>query len=127
MEPVYDVYYQNACMGQVQIQKEGLYYCLRCSAQTPGNSMYRLIAHGEEFYHDFGLCIPNEQGIGLLTRIPIKSFPKDAVVFELKDYKAKQENFFVPVNTDKEFPCLDQLENARLEYRNGVIGVCISD
>ena len=42
-------------------------------------------------------------------------------------YKAKKENFFVPVNTGKEFPYLDQLENAHLEYRNGVIGVCISD
>lgn len=127
MEQLYGVYHQDDCVGQVQIQKEGLYYCVSCLAEAPGKSMYRLIARGESFYHDFGLCIPKENGIGILTRVPVKLFTEDAVKFELKDYKEKGNTAFIPVSTEKAFVYLDRLEQAHLEYREGTIGICFRD
>lgn len=127
MKSMYDVWHHNTRVGQVQIQKEGLYYCLNCLTQAPGKSMYRLIAHGESFYYDFGLCIPKEDGIGILTRIPIKIFTENAVKFELKDYKETENTTFVPVHAEKEFPYLERLKDAYLAHRDGAIGVCFRD
>lgn len=127
MEPIYDVYFENVCVGQVQIQKEGLYYRLYCLANAPGESMYRLIAHGGRFSYDFGLCIPKENKIGILTRVPIKVFTENAVRFELKDYKEKQNSVFIPLNAEKSFSHLDRLENAYLEHRDGIPGICFRD
>ena len=127
MENTYDVRYKNKCVGQVLVKKDGLYCCITCSAKVHKVSMYRLWAIGENYSHDFGLCIPREDGIELVTRIPVKHFTQGPVSFELRDGKERENLFFVPVSAEKPFPYLSRLEYARLTYQDGIMGVCFQD
>lgn len=127
LEKLYDVRFEDKCVGQVRVQKEGLYYRLNCLVKAPTSSKYHLMGIWENQQRDFGLCIPDGDNIGMITRIPIKNFAGDAVAFELKDCNTKIVSNFIPLSTQEPFAALDRLEYAYLECRDGILGICFRD
>ena len=127
MDQVYDVTWENAVIGQVQLTKQGLFYHLQCVAKPGKLDKYRLVACAGDQTVDFGLCVPNDGKLSLFTRIPVKRFPQGNVHFLLRCSEPMKSGVFVPILPDEPFDCLDRLENARLAFREGVCGAMLPD
>ena len=127
MKSSYDVTFADAVVGHVVVKKQGLYYCMECTTQIMEASKFRLIARSGEQEYDLGLCIPQDGGLHLWTRVPMKQFSDEPICFELLKKNPTQSGNFVPISANEPFSYLQRLETANLEFRSGTMGVVLQD
>ena len=116
MHQEYGVTYQGNTVGSVTVSREGLYYIFNCRVILPGSDIYKLILCKESEYIELGVLIPVSNRFELQKRLPVKQAGKEDFVFEVS---SKQETF-VPVNGDKPFEYINQLNHARFAVRNHI-------
>ena len=125
MKERYPVTLAGRQVGTVHIQQEGLYYRILCDCRLEGKDMYRLLATCGESMVDMGVLIPGEDGFVLNTRLPKKRIGSGDITFFLRSNQRDTEEKFVPLHQDEPFIYLTQLKNARLENRDGVLGIVL--
>ena len=115
----------GAQIGSVKVTEEGLYYRIQCQCQLPSKAMYKLIVHCGDVYEDLGLLMPNGNAFSLDKKVPRKKFKNAKMSFSAVLKGGKAENRFVKVASDAPFAYISQLTQARLENREGSIGVIL--
>ena len=121
----YSIFSGDEEIGKAQVQRQGLYYHIRCRCRLTGEVRYKLLVSCGENTADLGLCVPQETDFGVDTKIPIKRLGEGSMSFHL--VPKHMRGIFVPVSSDKPFDYICQLENARLAKCNGVVGVILDD
>lgn len=113
-------------VGKVQVEKEGLYYHIRCRCRIAGDIMNRLEVKCEHGKTDLGVLIPMDGGFGLDTRISISRIGQGKMEFQvLPKHDKMQERIFVPISPEEPFRYLSKLKDARLDIRGGEKGISI--
>ena len=114
-------------IGKVSVQRQGLYYSIRCRCMLTGAVRYKLIASGGEGTVDLGLCVPIGDRFGVDTKIPIKRLGEGTLNFRLQPKHKHMQGKFFPVLPEEPFHYIRQLQTAHLARQDGAVGVIISD
>ena len=115
-----DIIYQDKVVGTAKIEQEGLFLIIRCRCTIIPNAPLRIILYSQETVLDLGLCMTEQHGCGLLTRIAATKFPKEPVIFCLEDTHYET---FVPLHLDAALPTVQILKYGRFTVENGVAGI----
>ena len=153
MDEVYEITFAGAPVGTAQIEKQGLYYRFSCRCRLPEEGFFRIHVICADKREDLGICVPMDGMFGMDKRLPAVRLCEDNLEFVLlpKEWKPQlpvveqeqiliteekqefenmgesDEGIFVPVCEDKPFEYLDKLENARMEIRDNLSGVVITE
>ena len=122
---MYSVMWHGKPVGYATVEKEGLYYKLKCFCQPEQKRYYRIKVNDCCTEIDLGICVPSGAGFTLTTRVPVRKLNKDQLKFVLVDHCAINAPQIIPIINDSPFPWLDRLISARFQYRNGKAAVVI--
>jgi hypothetical protein len=120
MKREYDVDLDGVHIGKITLVPAGLYYDIRCWCRPQGG-LIRVVANCGDGQENIGLCVPQDGGMVIHTKIPqkrlqtIKSF---AAITETKDE-------WVPIEEGKPIGCMDRIRFAKFAVRNGRPGLLI--
>ena len=110
----YDVRYEGQTVGRVKLERNGLYWQLRCRCRMFDNEIHRLYGDGEKI----GVLVPEGTELVLETRVAAKRL-KEGCVFSL----GKTERYFIPIHPGEAFGYLGKLRLAKLAFREGEPGI----
>lgn len=127
MEKEYSVFSGKEEVGKVWVQRRGLYYRICCRCALTGTVPYKLIASCGDNTADLGLCVPQREGFGVDTGIPIKRLGEGPLTFRLIPRRKKSEGRFAPISPEEPFHHIAQLQNAVLAKRDGVVGILVPE
>ena len=125
METCYEVCYGNETVGKVQLRKEGLYYRVICRCMVPGKEIYRLFVQQGSRRESLGVLVPEDDGLVLNKRIPVKRFSDGTFAFVVSTGAGSCTGEFVPICPEEPFLYIHRLKTAFLESENGRIGIRI--
>jgi len=117
----YDVTFEESKVGDCQVEKEGLYYCVKCKCRLPLKEILYLWFVGDGQEVSLGICVPDQ---GLTARIPAKTLNAQQGSFVLKKQKDPEKMY----NLDDEeniFLLLKEPPRLRLKKGNGRYGMVI--
>ncbi len=123
----YSVLLNNADVGIVQIERQGLYYSIVCRCAPISQGIYKLIVTNGEDRIDLGILTPKDGFFVVNKRIPIKNLGAGELSFYIVAHSdnVSRSGCFVPVEIDKPFPRLQDIDRARFTCVNGVPGLLI--
>lgn len=127
MEGKYPVLDGNEVIGWVIVSRQGLYYCIQCRCTMIRKEVYKLQAVMEGQVHHVGVLIPVGEKFGLDTKIPVKKMNQKISGFIVVCDNDTLKDLFVPVSSEKAFPDLTYLKEARFQRRGNEIGVVINN
>lgn len=121
---MYDILFSGKSVGNAQLEKEGLYYRIRCGCKPPDDGVYRVIVSDGSNRQDLGICVPEGKIFVVNKRVPCKSLTGEQLTFYLVE-KSYGE-VVVPVADGEPFEYLDQLEDAHLRVADGQAEIIIA-
>lgn len=121
----YEVKIGNETVGHVTMEKQGLYYKIRCSCRLTGAIIYRLAAKIGKQIINIGICAPKGKYFCVERKLPTKLFGEETPVFSLIPKHEPMDKSFVPLRADEPFAYICELQNAYLENRDGDIYIAI--
>ena len=127
MDKSYDVHLGDQIIGAAQVEKQGLYYHFSCSCRLSGEVIYKIIAVCNDKQVNLGVCVPEGNGFGLQTRIPVKYLGEGDVFFRAVPRHTELAEKFIPISPDEPFSYIDKLNKAYLSVRSGQVGVVVQD
>lgn len=110
----YDVTFEGQNVGNVTLEKEGLYYRIRCRCRVQDNEIHRLYVKGEKI----GVLIPENGDLVLDTKVAAKRL-KEGCGFSLDE----TNKTFIPIHPGEAFGHLGKLRLAKLAFREGEPGI----
>lgn len=135
----YPIFWKDDCVGTAEVVRQGLYWELRVCAALPGEAMHRLWLYVGDWKKDLGTLIPISGGFGLVTHLAAKRIPAGDMEFWIDESKPEppeepaepepetppepEKPAFYPVEEDRPFPAVEQLDTARLAERDGEVGI----
>ena len=66
----FDVAMNNITVGQAKVMREGLYYHIVCQCKFSRPDFYKILININDQHIDLGLCVPENSGFVINTRIP---------------------------------------------------------
>ena len=127
MVGLYDILRGGEKIGKAQVSKEGLYYRFRCCCALTGDVIYRLTVSCGGKTENLGILIPDADAFRLDRKLPVSRFGKGDPVICAVPGNPEKCGIFAPVYPDEPFRYIAQLRNARMERRDGQIGVTIPE
>ncbi len=118
-----DLIWKDQVVGTAEAKRQGLYYKISCSFDRTG--YYELIVRAGEKKVNLGLCIPQGEGFGLVTRIPVKKIGGEPDGFFLLERGTGER--FAPVEEGKPFAHIGGLRMARFSEQEGREGVTLPE
>lgn len=112
-------------VGKAIVEKQGLYYKIRCRCVLPDSGIHRVQANGSAGTVDLGICVPMDTDFGLLTRIPVKTLGTQISRFWIISSKDIQPTKIVRIAEGEPFQYIAQLKNACLVHEKRNSQVCI--
>ena len=111
-------------IGQANVERQGLYYHISCHCSLePG--FYRIWMCCSGTNEQLGICVLQENRFGLEKRIPVKRIVDGIPVFTVTSTEENTESEFVKISTEEPFGWLEYIPDAKLQVKNGVVGVMI--
>ena len=125
MVGTYEVRMGDRAVGQVTVEKQGLYYHFSCRCALSGEVMQRLFLRcgGREI--DLGLCVPMGSSFGTEKRLPAKQCGDGTPSFALRPKETEIKGNFIPISPEEPFRYLHRLQNAYLDRRGDRLGIVI--
>ena len=123
MVGTYEVKQGPDSVGQVTVERQGLYYRFSCRCTMTDTKMRRLTVTCNGKQEDLGTLVPMGNGFGLEKRIPVKRLGEGKPEFQMVSKGDGRKETFVPVYPEEPFSYIDQLQTAFLETREGTVGV----
>lgn len=114
-------------VGQAQVRRDGLYYDFYCRCRFSGDVIMKIAVSCGEKTEILGTPVPQGKDFVLHKKLPVKYFGEGEFGFRAVPKKAQLDGFFVPIRPEEPFSYLNRLKNARLQRRDGVIGVVLQD
>lgn len=127
MEGIYEVQDGNTAVGKVQLIRQGLYYRVICRCHLSDDLVRRLYAVHDSGRENLGVLVPEEDGIVLDRKIPVKRLHGNAMRFMLSTGGNKTEGKLVAVCPEEPFQYIDRLQNAFLETENGKVSIRLAE
>lgn len=127
LEYIFGVYLGNQLAGKVQILQQGLYYRVICRCNISGDIICRLLVRCEEKCENLGILIPEGDGFGLDTKIPVKRLGKGEMHFFLKPKHECPEGTFTAIYPEEPFSYISFLKTAFLQRKEGEIGIYVAE
>ena len=119
---MYDILFENKCVGRAEMSREGLFYCIRCTCIPPERGTYTITLTDGERNRNLGICVPEGDHFTLFTRLACKHMTADKPVFRLVNGQVYQR---IPFTEGMEWDDLDKLELSKLEYTDGIPEIVI--
>ena len=127
MEGCYEVFNGNDVVGKVQLIRQGLYYRVICRCCLSEDMVRRLYAVQENSRENLGVLVPEEDGLVLDKKIPVKRISDKTTRFLLSAGDSKMRGKLVPVSPEEPFLYIDRLKSAFLETENGKVNIRIEE
>lgn len=125
MEGNYPVCFAGKQVGKVQVRRQGLYYQIDCRCHLSGDVICRLQVRCGEKKENLGVVVPQDQGFGLRTRLPVKRIGEGNMTFLLVPKYDKLEGKFAPIYPEEPFSYIARLKEAYLVRQNDQVGIYI--
>lgn len=113
VEGIYPVLFNNEKVGEVHLQKKGMYYYIFCKCRWHGKTPCVLLADCGDQPIKLGLLVPENDCHTLKTHVLCSKLPVGKVVFYITNYQMNGEITCV-LKVDKSISCLEKLEYAYL-------------
>ena len=127
MEGMYTVRFGHADVGKVQVQRQGLYYRFICRCRMTGDVVCRLVVVCGGRQENLGIVVPEGNGFGLDTTVPVKRLGEGEPEFSLVPRHEIALGTFVPISPEEPFAYISRLKDAYFERRYGQAGIVIRD
>ena len=121
MVGTYEIRLGSSPVGQITVERQGLYYRFSCRCNQKG--MYRLVVSCDGKREDLGTLVPMEGAFGLEKRIPVKRLGEGKPEFLLTSKENVRKEKFVPVYPEEPFSYMSRLKDAYLARRDGQLGL----
>ena len=125
MEGNYGILMGGKEIGTVKVTRQGLYYGFDCRCDLSGEVICRLTVTCGTKTHNLGIPVPEGGAFKLRTRLPVKQLGEGQPQFQAQPNHRSVEGQFVPISPEEPFGYLSRLQDAFLEFRDGVPGVVI--
>ena len=124
MEGNYEVSFGRQVVGNVLVERLGLYYRFHCRCKLTGDVICRLQVVCGDRQENLGILVPVGEGFGMDTKLPIKKLGEGTMrFFLLPKHEAATEAKFVPIYPEEPFGYITRLKTLYLERQNGQIGI----
>lgn len=114
MKARYDVYQNDAVVGQLYIRPAGLYYQLDCRCNLSSREIMELWMETANGCEKIGILVPYGEEFGIQRRILRKNLEEDKLRFVLYPRKVTTEEEKIPVQSNSPFPRIADLPNGCL-------------
>ena len=111
----------------MQVQRQGLYYRFICRCLLSGEVVCRLYVSCAGQQENLGVVVPEGEGFGLDTRLPVKRFREGEPSFRLIPKHEMAAGQFVPIIPEEPFAYLERLKTSFLVKKYGQIGILLED
>lgn len=123
----YGVFFGNQQAGKVQVQRQGLYYRFICRCRISGEVMCRLYVSCGGEPVNLGVVVPEGEGFGLETRLPVKRFGEGEPSFSLIPKRDTCNGQFAPIIPEEPFAYIERLKSSFLVRKYGQMGIMLDD
>ncbi len=124
MKEFYDVYRAEEKVGQVALERQGLYCDLECICQGAGETEAYLVAVSGEERQDLGQCIPQGDTLCLRRYLSSRILRGEQLSFQLS---GKEKAKFIPLQEAQPLETVAVLEDAVFAVQDGMPGLQLSD
>lgn len=124
---LYEITQGNQVIGQACVQRQGLYYQINCRCRLSGEVICRIVVTCGGKQENLGIPVPEKDAYTLHTRISVSRLGEGGMSFRAVPRHNALEGKFVPLSPEEPFQYLSRLKNARLESRNGVVGIVLEE
>ncbi len=127
MSDTYLLYKEEACIGNVNVERVGLYCKISCSVPSKERQLMTLWARCGGESVRVGICVPKNGEFYLKTQIPTKRFghPIDSFFVEEKTAAQQSDGEFYPLDAQQPQCYLAMLHRCCFSVREGVPGVLV--
>ena len=123
----FEIMQGTSTIGKVTVERQGLYYRIRCRCCLTGEVMHHLVVSSGEKREDLGTLVPLDGAFGLEKRVPVKKLGEGEPTFQLLPKHSSPNGRFIPVYPEEPFSYMSRLKEAYLEARNGQLGLTIPE
>lgn len=119
----YPIYYCDQVVGNAQMDKQGLFYVIRCKCNLPQDRLYKVLITSKDDTFDLGICTRSDKGIGLVTRISANTLKSTELRFTVEPEQHEIKKMYA-VSENSEFPDLEIIYKAKFLRREGKAYIC---
>ena len=123
MEGIHDIWLGDKAVGKAEVSRQGLYYRIRCKCQLAEESLCRVRAGDVSL----GVLIPDGDGFGLETKLPVKRFENQSRKFTIQPNRPVLAGKFIPIKPEEPFAYIERLKDAYLARQDGQLGIVIKE
>ena len=123
----YELKQGDKVVGNVQVEKQGLYYRISCRCRLTGNEIHRLTVTCGGRTENLGICVPMEGGFGVEKKLPCKNLGQGTPEFTLVPKQEKMQGKFVAVYPEEPFSYMARLKGAFLARQAEQLGIVIPE
>lgn len=127
MEGTYAVWLGKEAVGQVTVERQGLYYCFHCRCQLRSEVMCRVTVSCGGRNESLGILVPMGKDYVLTKKLPIKQFRSGIPDFWITPKQPQRQGFYVDIYPEEPFRYIAKLEKAYLDRSRGRPGIRIND
>lgn len=122
----YDIFMDGEAVGTASLEKEGLYWKIRCCCDLSGDVAYQVtLKAGEKI--DLGILVRESNGFCLTKRIAMKRIGDILPSFTVKPRVTKTQESFQPIISDEPFAYIENIKDSHLEERDGELGIMLAE
>lgn len=123
MEGTYPISLGKEEVGQVYVERQGLYYHFQCCCQLQSEIICKVTAFCAGEHINLGILVPSGQNYILTRRLPVKLFGSDTPEFWIIPKKPQTQEIYVDIYPEEPFRYIAKLETAYLDRRRGKPGI----
>ncbi len=127
MEGTYPILMGREKVGQVQVQRCGLYYSFFCRCHLHSETICKIHVTCGGHHESLGIPAPSGDCFELHRKLPIKKFNRGKPEFWLTPKHSIEPGMFVEVYPEEPFHYISKLYDAYLEVRRSKPGVVIKN
>lgn len=117
------IYLGGQAIGEVRVERRGLYYRFECRCDLSGEVVCRIQAVCGENAVNLGIPVPENGVFALRTQIPVKHLGEGKLTFRAIPKGVEKKGIFIPLAPEEPFRYLRRLEDAFLQVRDGQVGI----
>lgn len=125
MVGTYHVYSNDVVVGQVVVEKQGMFYVFHCTCNPAESGPHYLWAIWDDHQEKLGICAYRNGSIGLTTTMNQKKAGEGQCRFELRN-QGKEESIYYLDDLDEPLTILANIPDLRLILNNGRKGITIA-
>ncbi len=119
----YPLWFENKQIGDITVQKRGLYYHFDCICNMPIDFGHRIRVRCGTTVTDLGICVPENGCFTLRKQLPMKHIGDGVMQFFLENHQ-KSDSAMIPIFANKPFAGMEHIDNAKLVIKDGLYYAC---